>query len=190
VKDVPGLIEMDDEDRQYLSFLNLVEGHIISGVSRHYGVRLREIRSALQYVRKHLDTERPLIAQEFRTDGKSLFIERFGQMINASRQGQITMEALLTSRLERIDRDAFGLPVQLHPYTRVTSMDRSPEQPKLVVINPLVSFGRPSVRGIATSVLWSRYAAGDSLVHLSQDYGLTADEIDEAIRCEAIREAA
>jgi uncharacterized protein (DUF433 family) len=190
VKSVSRIIEMDDPHRRYLSFMNLVEAHVISGISRHYGVRLPQVRAALQYLRESLSIQRPLIAQEFKTDGKSLFIERFGHMIDASRQGQITMEALLTARLERIDRDVFGLPIQLHPFTRAVSTEQPAGQPKLVVINPLVSFGRPSLQGIATSVLWSRYAAGDSMLHLAEDYGLTADEIDEAIRCEAVRQAA
>ena len=42
---------------------------------------------------------------EFKTDGKSLFVVRFGEMINASRRGQVTLGALLTSRPDRIDRD-------------------------------------------------------------------------------------
>ncbi len=185
-----GVVDLDDPKSQYLSFMNLVEAHVISGISRGYGVRLREVRSALAYVRDSLSIQRPLIAQEFKTDGKSLFIEHFGDTVNASRQGQITLDVLLSARLERIDRDAFGLPIRLHPYTRSTSAERSSEQPKLVTINPLVSFGRPSVRGIATSVLWSRYAAGDEMLHLSSDYALNLDEIEEAIRCEAITQAA
>lgn len=185
-----GIVKLDDSQRHYLSFMNLVEAHVISGIRRYHGVRLAQVRSALTYVRDSLSIQRPLIAQEFKTDGKSLFIEHFGQTVNASRQGQITLDALLSARLERIDRDALGLPIQLHPYTRSTSAERSSEQPKLVTINPLISFGRPAVRGIATSVLWSRYAAGDEMRHLSEDYALNLDEIEEAIRCEAIAQAA
>ena len=65
-----------------------------------------------------------------------------------------------------------------------------PRKGERVTINPLVSFGRPSVRGIATSVLWSRYAAGDDIQHLSHDYALSTDEFDEAIRCETVGQAA
>jgi hypothetical protein len=118
-------------------------------------VRLPQVRSALEYVQKQLGVDRPLIVQEFRTDGKRLFVARFGELIKASRHGQMTLEALLTSRLDRIDRDTLGLPEQLHPFTRSTSLEPVPYQPKLVTINPRVSFGRPSVRGIARSGLWS-----------------------------------
>lgn len=183
------LFDIDDPHQEYLSFMNLIEAHVISGIRRYYGVRLQEVRVALQYVREHLGTERPLIAEEFSTDGKSLFVQRFGQLINASRQGQITMRALLSARLERIDRDSLGLPSQFYPFTRASS-ERPEIQPKLVTINPRISFGRPSVSGVATSVLWSRYAAGDPIDYLAEDYSLSTEEVDEAIRCEAIRPAA
>jgi uncharacterized protein (DUF433 family) len=185
-----GIVQLDDPSCKYLSFMNLVEAHVISGISRHYGIRPSQLRSALEYVRESLAVPRPLIVQEFKTDGKSLFIEHFGEIVNASLHGQITMDALLTARLERIDRDGLGLPVQLHPYTRLRIAEPTSEQPKLVSINPLISFGRPSIRGIATSILWDRYAAGDDMRHLAADYGLGLNEIEEAIRCEAIAQAA
>ncbi|MCW5979068.1 MAG: site-specific integrase [Bryobacteraceae bacterium] len=46
------------------------------------------VEAALQ---RESDVQRPLIAQAFQTDGLDLFVERYGQMINASRQGQQAM---------------------------------------------------------------------------------------------------
>ena len=144
------------------------------------------MRRALGYVRQHLDVERPLIHQTFQTDGHSLFIEKYSQLIDASRQGQIVMDGLLLMRLTRIEWDELGLPIRLYPFTRSTEGPPSDtDQPKLVVMNPRLSFGRPNVSGVPTSVIWSRYRAGDSTAHLAQDYGLTAEQIEEAIRCEA-----
>ena len=184
------LIDLDDPARQYLSFWNLVEVHVVAGIRKVHGVRIPAVRSALDYVRERFDVARPLIDEKFKTDGKSLFVEKYGEMINATSKGQVTLEGLLTAQLERIDRDKLGFPVQLHPYTRPLSSGQLADQPKTVVINPRISFGRPSVRGVPTSVIWDRYLAGDSRAYLSEDYGLDLDQIDEAIRCEAIRQAA
>lgn len=57
---------------------------------------------------------------------------------------------------------------------------------KMVVIDPYVSWGRAVLRdtGIPTSMIIQRFWAGDSIVHLADDYGRDTTEIEEAIRCE------
>jgi uncharacterized protein (DUF433 family) len=178
------VFELDDPDRQFLSFMNLVEAHILAGLRRRHGVDLRQIRRALDYVRKNIGVARPLIDQSFQTDGRFLFIEQLERLINVSKGGQLAMPDLLP-RLERIDRDPSGLPSKLYPFTRAIDVTKPLPDPKLVVVNPLVSFGRPSVAGVATYSIWSRFRAGDSPQHLANDYGVPLEAIEEAIRCEA-----
>ena len=91
----------------------------------------------------------------------------------------------LLPQLDRIDRDPAGLPIKLYPFTRPLDASRPVTDPKLVVVNPLVSFGRPSVGGVPTQTIWSRFRAGGSPAHLAEDYGLAPEAIEEAIRCEA-----
>ena len=141
-------------------------------------------RRALDYVQKKCDVDRPLIDQSFQTDGRFLFIDRLEQLINASKGGQLAMPDLLP-QLDRIDRDPEGLPQKLYPFTRATDSSAGVLTPKLVVMNPLVSFGRPSVGGVSTYTIWSRFCAGDSHAHLAADYGIALEAIEEAIRCEA-----
>lgn len=175
---------MDDPERKFLSFMNLIEAHILAGIRRKHGVGLQQIRRALDYLQKRCGVARPLIDQSFHTDGRFLFIKQLERLINASKSGQLAMPDLLP-RLERIDRDPSGLPSKLYPFTRARDASRPTPYPKLVVMNPLVSFGRPSIGGVATSTVWSRFRAGDSPAHLAEDYGLTLEAIKEAIRCEA-----
>lgn len=80
---------------------------------------------------------------------------------------------------------ASGEPVRLFPFSR----DPAPDAPRLVVLDPRVRFGRPVVagRGVPTDSLFERFQAGDSSGELAVDYGLTADEVDEAVRYEAMR---
>ncbi len=180
------VFRLDGTDREHLSFWNVVEGHVLSGICRRHGVKLPAVRRALCYVQEHLGIDRPLIHQSFKTDGRSLFVEKYSQLIDASRQGQIVMDDLLLARLTRIEWDELGLPIRLYPFTRSPEGQCSgADQPKLVMMNPRVSFGRPNVAGVPTSVIWSRYRAGDSTAHLARDYGLTSEQIEEAIRCEA-----
>ena len=183
--DAAPVFKIDSSDREHLSFWNVIEAHVLSGICRHHGVKLPAVRRALHYVQQHLGVDRPLIQQAFKTDGRSLFVEEYRKLINASRQGQIVMDDMLLVQLTRIEWDKIGLPIRLYPFTRPAECKRSEDQPKLVVMNPRVSFGRPNVAGVPTSVIWSRYRAGDSTAHLAEDYGLTAEQVEEAIRCEA-----
>lgn len=182
------LIPLDDPKRQYLSFINLVEAHVLAAIRRRHGVKLPKVRSALDYVRRQFRIERPLIDQAFQTDGLDLFVERYGELINASREGQGALKEIIGVYLRRIERDAKGVPIKLYPFTRNTQAEAVPaSDPRDIVMNPAVSFGRPVIAGtgIPVSSIYGRYKAGDSVANLAQDFRLEISAIEEAIRCEA-----
>jgi len=62
------LIHLDDSHRQYLSFINLVEAHVLAAIRRRHGVKLPKVRAALDYVKRQFTIERPLIDQTFQTE--------------------------------------------------------------------------------------------------------------------------
>ena len=182
------VIQMDDPKRQYLSFLNLVEAHILAAIVGGHDVKLPKVRRALDYVRRQFKITRPLIHEEFQTDGLDLFVDRYGGMINASREGQLAMKEIISVYLRRIDRDSAGLPIRLFLFTRGTERDvASRLDPRLIVMTPMVSFGRPVVvgTGIPVSAIYERYRAGDSVAELVRDFQLETSAVEEAIRCEA-----
>ncbi len=182
------LIHMDDPKRQYLSFINLVEAHVLAAIRRRHGVKLPKVRNAIDYVRRQFRVEHPLINQAFQTDGLDLFVERYGELVNASREGQSAMKEIIGLYLRRIEWDAKGLPIKLYPFTRDTQANAAPaSDPRIVVMNPAISFGRPVLAGtgIPVSSIYERYKAGDSVADLAQDFRLEISAIEEAIRCEA-----
>jgi uncharacterized protein (DUF433 family) len=182
------LIHLSDPKGQYLSFVNLVEGHVLAAIRRHHGVKLPKVRSALTYLGRQFQVEHPLINEAFQTDGLDLFVERYGELINASREGQRVMREIIGVYLKRIEWDSKGLPVKLYPFVRDTRAEAAPaSDPRVVVISPTVSFGRPVIAGtgIPVSSIFERYKAGDSVANLAQDFRLEISAIEEAIRCEA-----
>ena len=182
------LIHFDDPHRQYLSFINLVEAHVLAAIRRRHGVKLPKVRTALDFVKRQFHIDRPLIDQTFQTDGLDLFVERYGDLINASREGQQAMKEIISVYLKRIERDAKGLPIKLYPFTRDTESDAAPKSdPRVVVMNPAVSFGRPVIAGtgIPVSSIYERYRDGDSVADLAHDFRLETGDIEEAIHCEA-----
>ena len=99
------------------------------------------------------------------------------------------MRELLKARLRRIDRDDKGFPLRLYPFTRADET----EQPKNIVIDPFISFGKAVITGtgVSTDIVAERFKAGESADELAKDYGCEREKIEEAIRCElSLAEAA
>jgi len=182
------IIRLPDKEDLVLSFMNLVEAHVLDAIRREHEIPLRKVRRALDYLKVRFPSRHPLVDQGFETDGLNLFVEKYGKLINISEAGQLAMRNVLEAYLRRIERDEAGLAVRLFPFTRRRELD----EPRVVVIDPRVSFGRPVLvgTGIPTSVIAERYKAGESTDQLADDYGRPRLEIEEAIRCELEVQAA
>jgi len=176
------LIAVPQQTPRLLSFTNLIEIHVLRAIRKHHKIQLDKVRTALDFLEAQLKVTHPLAHEEFRTDGISLFIERYGTLINASAQGQTQLKAVLTQHLERIEPDDSGLAIKLYPFTRSDEA----HNPRIVVIDPRIAFGRLVIdgTGIPTSIIAERYKAGDSLQDLTEDYDCDLSQIEEAIRCE------
>jgi len=77
-------------------------------------------------VSRQFRVEHPLINQAFQTDGLDLFVERYGELINASREGQHGMKEIIGVYLKRIEWDSKGIPIRLYPFTRDTQAEAAP----------------------------------------------------------------
>ena len=166
-----------------LSFSNLVEAYVLSAIRRKHKIGLPTIRKGLALLVEKLGAKRPLLEEQFATKGTDLLVERLGQIINLSKNLQIEMADLIRAYLERVERDSKGLPIKLYPFIR----SQPPrEQPRTVVIDPRVAFGRPVVIGTAvpTAVLAEQFKAGDLPATLAKEYGANEEAVWDAIRCE------
>ena len=180
------LIQVPEGAPTLLSFLNLTELHVLAAIRREHEVKMPSVRRAIRFLADHaggaMDKRYPLISRQLETDGLDLFIERYGQLINISRAGQMAMREIISAALRRIDRDPAGVPVKLYPFTRRATGD----SPAMIVIDPRLSAGRPVIAGtgLATQLIAERYKAGESISDLAHDYERGNEEIEEAIRCE------
>ncbi len=147
------------------------------------------VRNAIDFLTNELGSKHPLADHKFETNGIDLFTECYGQFISVSEGGQVAVKDLLKAHLRRIDRDDKGFPLRLYPFTRVGETD----QPRNIVIDPFVSFGRAVISGtgVSTGIVAERFKAGESADELAHDYGCNREKIEEAIRCElSLAEAA
>ena len=147
-------------------------------IRKTHRVSFRKVRRSLDYVSRELDTCRPLIEEQFSTDGVDLFVERYGKLIAASQAGQLALRELLEASLTRIERDATGLATRFFPWSH------RPDEPRVVSVDPRVSFGRPVLigTGIPIESILGRFRAGDSPEDLSADYQVPTPRILDLVR--------
>lgn len=183
------VIRAADTRNKLLSFANLCELHVLAAIRRVHRVSLPKVRDSVEYLRSQLGADRPLIDRQFKTNGIDLFVEQASKLLNVSRQGQEALRGEFELALARIERDNQGNPIKLFPYSRTS--DHTAEQPKSVVIDPRLSFGRPVLTrsAVPTEVIFDRFQAGDSLEDMALDYNVDEKEIEEALRFEQRRAA-
>jgi uncharacterized protein (DUF433 family) len=167
------VIAAADPAARRLSFYNLVEAHVLRALRTRHDVPLKHVRPAIAYAEKELGIQRLLLSREMQTAGGEIFLEHLGELVNLSKSGQLAVKELLAAHLNRVERDDRAIPIRLYPVLPGEKESRS------VVIDPTVSFGRPTVAGsgILTSVLVQRINAGENVADLVSDYGLTEAQI-------------
>ena len=112
------VIRLDGKRSEGLSFRNMIEAHVLSAIRREHRIPLPKVREALRYVSKRLDMDRPLAQAQFATPAVDLFVEELDRILNVSRGGQVEIAELIRVHLQRVERDASGVPVRLYPFTR------------------------------------------------------------------------
>lgn len=189
-KNFEPVILLDHESRPpLLSFMNLVEAHVLSAIRKVHQIPLQKVRIALNtLVERFPPTPHPLASHRFETDGADLFIRTYGDLVNLSRPDQEFMREVITLYLQRIKRDERLIPYELYPVTN-SEMERDR---CAVMVNPQIAFGRLVIAGtgIPTRTVADRYAAGESIDELAQDYRRDRLDIEDAIRCELELQAA
>ena len=176
-----------------LSFWNLAEAHILAAITRQHGVALQSARKALDYVARELGQSRPLITQDFHTDGVNLFVERLEQfadddpgvksLVNASRQGQLAARDLLKGVLKRVSRDTGGFIERIYPWMKTL------DEPQRIEIDPRRAFGRPVVKGtrVPADELAERFAAGDSVSEIAHEFRMDPSLVEGVLQWEMAR---
>lgn len=162
---------------QELSFANLIEAHVLRALRQEHAVSIQAVRNALEYAQSQFNLNRLLLSPELMTAAGQLFLKRYGELISLSQSGQIAMSLTLESHLKRVEWDNADFPRRLYPFISGT------DDPKVIVIDPRIAFGRPvTIRNsISTATIVDRIDAGESMEELAEDYDLKPEDIQAAI---------
>lgn len=163
------------ESSESLSFWSLVEAFVLGAIRSTHGLPLPKIRRALRYIEVVLEIERPLIHQRFKTEGVDLFVARWRSLMNVSRGRETAIKKVLETHLDRIEFDEQGLAARLFPFVR--------DEARAIELDPRRAFGRPVLAGtsIPADVVRERFAAGESIAALSEDYRVPLELIEDAM---------
>ncbi len=170
-------------ERAGISYLQLIEISVVASM-RQAGVKLTKIRDARSYFARKLRLDFPFAQAKFKTDGAEILQDIEGRdgkilkdkLLSASANGQMVWTAMLQGRFKQFDYSHNGLVVRFYPRDR----DRH------VVIDPALSFGAPSVSGTPTWIIKKRWASGESISDIADDFGLKSDDIVSALHFEGL----
>lgn len=176
------VIRLTESRDGQLSYHNLIEAFVLRALRTVHRVSMGDVREALRIAEQEFGIERLLIHEDLRFGAGELFLKRYSELVSLTASRQLVMDEMLRLYLSRVEYDEDRLPVRLFPLTRGEVED----SPRIIEINPFISFGRPIVasRGISTSAIQARIDAGETVEHVAKDYDLTTKEVEEAIRYE------
>jgi uncharacterized protein (DUF433 family) len=156
---------------------------------REYRVKvpLQRLRPVIDVLREEFGVKyplahfRPLVdesarelvfeAQKLTKLESDLFLVRSTEIIGG--QGwQLQWAAPVAAFLRKIEHDPQGV------ITRYRPVESS------VIIDPAVEFGIPQIHGVRTETLAEAYATGATVEGLAEEWGLSQNEIDAALRWE------
>ena len=179
---VEPIVHLASTDPPRLSFVNLMECHMLSAMRSTYNLRLPKVRKALRTLADMSPSPHPLVDKPLETDSVDVFIREHGdELLNLNNPQQRNFKEIFNIYMQRIERGPNGM--SFFPFVE----ERSISEPKIIMLNPEISFGRPVISGtgIPTAVIASRFHGRESVSELAKEYGRTDKEIEEAIRWES-----
>jgi uncharacterized protein (DUF433 family) len=173
----PRVILPADADLKLLSFYNLAEAHVLAATRYEHKVPFPAVRQAIAAViEKYPDSAgHPLLADDFFTNGKLIFVKTIAEIVNLSSQ-QLPLD-IMDAFLVRVIRDNDGNPFKLFPLRSGEPNDR------VVSIVAGVSASRPIIdsAGIPVAAVWRRFSAGEDPEFIARDFELEISQVERAI---------
>jgi uncharacterized protein (DUF433 family) len=170
-----------------VNWAEFVEAALLREYRRTHRVPMAELRQFIDLLREHYGVPYPLAHHQPFVSGRQLVYEAQEDSglapefcLVAAVSGQYVLTAPSASYLERVTWT-----------DDVAAAWRPHDDPgSSVVVDPEVRFGRPSIRGISTEVLWEHVDSGEDIHELTDAFGLTTSDVQWALAYENAQRAA
>jgi uncharacterized protein (DUF433 family) len=169
-------VTLGEDQKDAASFVDLMEVAAISKLIDK-GFSLKRVRKINTFCQLYLRTPRPLVTERFKIDGPDIFVqESFGVLVNVGHEaGMRAWEEVLDPFLDTVEYEN-ELVRRWWPLGKDIK----------VVVDPDYGFGLPVIEGtgVRTEIIAERHRAGDSTEEITYDFGVTANQIKDALRWE------
>jgi uncharacterized protein (DUF433 family)/predicted transcriptional regulator len=181
------VIRVEPTDSRVVTWAEFVEAGLLRQYREDRKIPMAQLRSLIEELRDRLGVRYPLAHEQPWLSGRQILEEiqeeigLDGRFLLVTRQGkQLLLTPASDSFLSRVTfRDDIAATWRPHA---------EPKSP--VVIDPDVRFGKPSVGGISTSVLYEHHEDGESYAEIAAVFELRVRDVQMAVSYEAAREAA
>jgi len=172
----PVIANIDKDRSSYASFLDLIDLLFVREFLKN-GISLQKTRNALHEVEQLLGSKH-FARESFFTDGKSIYLQvrsAADALLELLSDGQWVIAPIIKQLAHQIEFDKpSGLAQRWYPLGQNTP----------VVLDPLISFGRPTIvgKGIATANVYDFFEAENKkLSRVKKWMDLTTSEIKAAV---------
>ena len=168
----------DPDDRIELSFRDLIELRFVKAFV-DAGIGLKAIRNCLEYARSCVDSDRPFSSGQFRTDGRTIFLEsleRAGEpKLLDLRKKQYVFKQVVDRSFKDLDLEEDAV-ARWRPFHGKAS----------IVVDPERAFGQPiaAVFGVPTVVLADAVKAEGSEARVARLFEVSPSVVRDAVRFE------
>lgn len=166
--------------RVSLSYLQLQELAIVSAM-RAQGIELQKIRLARNYLSSRFGLEFPFSDRRVSNDGQDILMDLGDELggalglLVANKGGQYVWREIIGSRFKEFEYER-NLAVRWN-----VGGARSG-----VVIDPRISYGAPSVRGVPTWALRGRFTSGETVGDIAKDFLISSADVKKALKFEGV----
>jgi len=163
-----------------LSFAELITIAFIAAFRRH-GAALDDVHQMHDYLRSALTDEYPFMLLAFKTRAPLMLghqgTENLSDLGVVARHGHYGWAEPILAEFEQFDYD-HDLALRWYPRGRHSA----------IVIDARIAFGGPTINGagILTYILKQRYVAGETAAEITEDFGISISQLEEALRFESI----
>ena len=175
------------DKNEELSFLDLMEVRAVEEF-RSRGVKARTLRRAIEEARDVLKTEHPFATQyvTYHGEGQNILIDKV-LADSAKRENDRLLYNLVTRQWESyvVLKDAIARGVTFDPKSHLPRKWIPRAAFPKIIVDPVISYGRPALKGISTSTLYDAWKAEDEdLEEVAYWYDLPIEDIAQAVEFE------
>ena len=156
-------------------FVGVVEAYVLRAL-RESGLRMQDIRTAAEIVRREFDDPYALAQRRIATDGLGIFVRLADESIIHAPDRQSAIDEVVRDHLRYISWDDAGRPQAL----RLAQFPAG----AAVIINPDFAWGAPVLESTRTPVggIVDLWRAGDPMIGIAEEYGLSIRVVEDVLR--------